>query len=132
MDAVSESTLFAWCGEDPATRFPLAASVVSAFTVSKEGNPASWAPITLRLVHSAPEPIAVMRVLAGRIRPMVWSGSRSAILDENANLLDKFDTQGNELLASFLARQKESLQQEARSELEWETKFYSDRDERFE
>jgi len=62
----------------------------------------------------------------------MWDGSRSTILDANANLLDQFDTQGNAVLAAFIAMQKESLQKEARAELEWETKLDKDRDERFE
>jgi hypothetical protein len=132
VDAVSEVSLFAWCGENPAIRFPVAASVVSAFTVSRDGNLVNWAPIASRLVHSAPDPISVMRELVARFRPRMWSGSRSTILDANANLLDQFDTEGNGMLAAFIAAQKESLKKEALAELAWETKLDKDRDERFE
>jgi hypothetical protein len=132
VDAVSEAALFAWCGEDPAARFPLAASVISAFTVSSDHTPVNWGPMASRLVHSAPDPIAVMRELVAQFRPMMWSGSRSTILEASANLLDQFDTQGNAALAAFIAMKKEGLQREAREYLEWDTKLYKDRDEKFE
>jgi hypothetical protein len=132
MDAVNKATLFAWCSENPAARFPVAASIVSAFAVSSDHNPVNWAPIASRLVHSAPDPIAVMRELVARLRPTSWRGSRSTILDANANLLDQFDTHGNAALAAFIAMQKECLQNEARADLEWGTKFNQDHDQRFE
>ncbi len=132
MDELSEATLFEWCGSDPSVRFPLAASVVEAFTVSNDHNPVEWAPIASNLVHSAPDQIAVMREFVARFRPMTWSGSRSTILDANANLLDQFDTQGNTALAAYIAAEKKMLQREARAQLEWETKVDKDRDERFE
>lgn len=132
MDEISEGELFEWCDENPAIRFPTVASVVSAFTLSSDHNPAGWAPIASRLVHSAPEPVAVMQVLVERFRPMSWSGSRSTILGTNAGLLDRFDTQGDAALEIFIAAQKQSLEKEAQQSLEWETKIDKDRDERFE
>lgn len=132
LDAVSEGALFAWCSEDPAVRHSVAASVVSVLAPASDRNSGGWAPVASRLVLSAPDPIAVMRELVARCRPMTWSDSRATILDTNANLLDQFDTQGNETLAAFIAMEKESLQREARAELESETKRDKDHDERFE
>lgn len=132
VDELSEASLLQWCGEAPVTRFPIAASIISAFVLSNDQNPVNWTPIASRLVHGAPDPIAVMRELVGQLRPRSWSGARSTLLDRNANLLDQFDTRGNAALAMFIAIQKESLQKEARAELEWETKLDRGRDERFE
>jgi hypothetical protein len=132
LDDLSEVALFDWCGQDPAVRFPLVASVIPAFKLSKDSNPVAWAPIAERLVYSAPNPLPVMRELVARFRPMQWSGSRSAILDANASLLDQFDTRGNHELAMFIEVQRQSLREEARQELEWEARRDSDRDERFE
>ena len=69
IDELSEATLFEWCGEDPVVRFPIAASVVSAFRVSGDHNPVAWAPIASRLVHSAPDPIAVITSLLNAFVP---------------------------------------------------------------
>jgi hypothetical protein len=132
LDQVSEAALFEWCGNDPTKRFPAVAAVVSGFTLSSDHNPSGWAPIASRLVHSAPDPIAVMRELIEQLRPMAWSGSRSAILQKNMTILDAFDVEGNMALAAFIQSQKASIQREAQEYREWETKQDRDRDERFE
>ncbi|HZZ80963.1 MAG TPA: hypothetical protein VFE62_20850 [Gemmataceae bacterium] len=132
MDQISEDVLFNWCQEDPEQRFPAAALVVAAFTLSPEHNPVEWTPIAFRLVHGAPNPASVMKTLIERLRPMMWSGSRSTILESNAGMLDRFDIQGNNALAVLIAAEKESLRREAREYLDWETKLDRERDERFE
>jgi hypothetical protein len=132
MDEVSEGTLFDWCAGDPISRYPAVASVVSVFTLGTDGNPTSWTPIAPRLVHGAPDPIAVMSALIASFRPMTWSGSRATILETGTILLDLFDVQGNVALAAFIAVQKTKLQQEARNHLEWETKLNKASAERFE
>jgi hypothetical protein len=130
--AMSEAELFAWCSEDPRPRFPIAASVIPAFTVSGDQIPVDWTPMALRLLHNAPDPIAVMAELVAQFRPMIWGGSRATLLEASMGLLDRFDTQGDTALAAYLAAQKDSFEKEARSYLEWETKLDMDRDERFE
>ncbi|MGX7002359.1 hypothetical protein [Caballeronia sp. KNU42] len=87
MDEVSESTLLKWCSEDPVNRYPAVASVVSVFTLTADQNPSAWSPVAARLVHGAPDPLAVMGAFVARLRPMMWSGSRSTILQTNAMLL---------------------------------------------
>ena len=129
---ISEDALFEWCAEEPVKRFPLVAAIVPAFSLSVERTPTGWSSISLRLVHGAPDPLAVMAAFVRRLRPMSWSGSRSAILRANANLLNEFDVRGNVELAAFLAAQKLSLEDEAKQESTWETKRDRERDERFE
>jgi hypothetical protein len=50
LDEVSEGTVFEWCAEDPASRFPVAAALVSVFALEDDQNPAAWTPIASRLV----------------------------------------------------------------------------------
>ncbi len=50
----------------------------------------------------------------------------------SADVLDQFDTRGNNSLAMFIAVQKEELRREASANLEWETGLHKNRDERFE
>jgi hypothetical protein len=54
------------------------------------------------------------------------------VLQTGARLLGQFDVQGNLALTNIIASQQVSLEREARQSLDWETKFDSDRDERFE
>ena len=88
--------------------------------------------IASRLVHNAPEPLAVMQVLVQRLQPLSLSGSTSTLLQTSATLLDQFDVQGDAGLAAFIDAQRVSLQRQARDYLEWETTLDRDRDERFE
>jgi hypothetical protein len=138
LDEVSEEALFEWCAEDPPNRFPAAAAVVSAFifednkTPGADQNPVAWTPIASHLVHSAPDRLAVMQVLVGRIRNLSWSGSSSTLLRRGVMLLDQFDVQNDAGLATFVETQKGRLEQQAAEYLNRETNRDRDRDERFE
>jgi hypothetical protein len=132
MDRVSDAALLEWCQRDPATRFPTVAAAASILASAPGGNAAGLAPRAPLLVHSSPDPIAVMKAIAGQLRPTMWSGSRSTILEANAELLGQFDTRGNAELAAFVEAEKAKLRKEAEIEREWETKLDRSRDEKFE
>jgi hypothetical protein len=132
IDQVSDATLLDWCERDPAARFPLIASAVSVSAVSADDDSGRWTSRASLLVHKAPNPVAVIRAIAGRFRPSHWSGSLSTILELKAKLLEQFDTQGNPDLAAFIETEKTNLLKEAAAEREWETKHDKGRDERFE
>jgi hypothetical protein len=140
VDEITEGVLFEWCAEDREGRFPTAAAVVSAFSlttdrklqITADESPRSWDPIVSRLVHSAPDPLVVMQVFVDRVHHTSGSGSRSTLLRNYAALFDQFDVQGNVALAAFINRQAERFQQEAHEFHDWETKLDHDRDERFE
>ncbi|MGO8847982.1 MAG: hypothetical protein ACLQFI_22195 [Methylocella sp.] len=131
-DQVSDATLLAWCERNPIARFPAIALAVSCFGVLADYIPSSWNHRASVLVHSAPDPIAVMRAFAARLRPSVLRGSRSTILETNAKFLEQFDIHGNAKLAAFIETEKASLLREAAADREWETKYDKGRDERFE
>jgi hypothetical protein len=132
MDEVSEDLLFDWCFEDPANRLPALALLISAFTLAADYVPNSWTPLALRLVHSAPDPLSVMEIYIKRLRPMSWRGSRSAMLQNNANLLDQFDVRGNAALAALIEAGKVELRREADEHLEFTTTLDREHDQRFE
>ena len=133
LDSVAVSILIAWCEADPSARFPIAASVVSAFSVSELQNATDWRPIAAILVHGAPDPISVMRILIGRFGVISSRAeSRSIVYEENAGLLARFDTRGNAILEEFIGSERKRILKEARDILEWESNYSRDRDERFE
>ena len=132
MEVLSDAALLAWCGGDPARRYAIAASVATIFVVSSGQEPTGWSPLAVQLVHSAPDSLAIMTEMINRLRPRVWWGSRSTILDQGASLLDEFPANGNNALVAFIAVQKQRLQDEARTELEWEADLHKCSDERFE
>jgi hypothetical protein len=126
MDQVSDAMLLAWCERNPIERFPAIALAVS------NDNLSNWNRRASVLVHGAPDPIAVMRAFAARLRPNEWGSSRSTILEANAKLPEQFDTRGNAKLVAFIETEKTNLLKEAAADREWETKHDKGRDERFE
>lgn len=132
MDVVDGAVVLDWCRRDAGVRFPAVASAIGAFRVSQDDHPIEWAPIASALVHSAPDPTAVMREIVARFYPTSWSGSRSTILETNAKLSERFDTRGDVSLANFITEQIARLLEEGRADREWETKRDKGRDERFE
>jgi hypothetical protein len=77
-------------------------------------------------------PEGVLAVFVKRFRPMAWSGSRAAVIEANARLLDSLDDEIVRRLGSTLDELKDELAQEIESERRRETERDSDRDERFE
>lgn len=63
---------------------------------------------------------------------MSWSGSRAALMEENAKLLDTLYAVVSASVISILSEEKTQILQEAERERRWETERDSARDERFE
>jgi hypothetical protein len=74
-DDVPLATLLEWCRREPTERFPLAAQLVTAVNGGENGAAAQWTPAARALLQEAPEPVAVLSNLVGRLRPMSWCGS---------------------------------------------------------
>ncbi|MBN3815598.1 hypothetical protein G3N57_02815 [Paraburkholderia sp. Se-20369] len=129
---MSDESLLMWCSEEPASRYPLIAAVASVFEATIEHQPRNWRPLAARLAHEAPDALSVMSALVERLRPMIWSGSRSTILRENAILLGRFDTRCIPSLSTFIELEKSKLLLEASEDAAWEAKRDRERDERFE
>jgi hypothetical protein len=74
----------------------------------------------------------VLTVFVERFRPTSWSGSRAALLEANARLLDTLEAEVRGELVPFVVKAKDQLAREIASERQWETERDQDRDERFE
>lgn len=90
-DAVQESDVFEWCDRDPPNRYPTIASVITFFRRTDEKAPLQWTDTALRLLEKAPDRVAVLKEFVRRFRPMIWSGSRAAIVESRAKLLDELE-----------------------------------------
>ena len=133
MGQVAESALLEWSARDATARFPIIASSAPIFHMSGgDRNPIGWTPFAITLIQASPDPVAVMRAYAARLRPTSWSGSRATILEANANLLRNWDAAGDVGLKAFVETAQADLMAEAKAEREWENKRNSARDERFE
>ena len=86
---------------------------------------------SLRFLEHAPDPSAVLGEFVAQFTPSSgWSGSRAAILEANAALLD--DLTGYPNLAGVAAQEKLKVQQSIEAQRRSETSFDRERDESFE
>lgn len=89
VDVVPKEALAQWCDQAPDIRYPIAASIISPFTGNRdEAGSRSWSETALYLLERAQDRLAIMRRYTYRFAPMSWSGSRAAIMESNARLLD--------------------------------------------
>lgn len=131
-DEISCEKLIAWCDQDRERRYSLAASFVTFSRRAEEGGPKVWSEQARALLAHAPDPGSVLAVFVERFRPMSWSGSRAALMEANARLLDSLEVGGSANLLQLAANAKAQLAREVARERERETERDRARDERFE
>ncbi|MFV8638080.1 hypothetical protein ACNRBS_01295 [Ralstonia pseudosolanacearum] len=131
-DAITCEKLVAWCAAEPDRRFPLAASVVTFTDRSESSGHQVWSGQAKALLAAAPDIQNVLDAFIKRFRPNSWSGSRAALMEANARLLDDFELDTSSNATAFVARAKATLAQEIAQERQWETEQDRGRDERFE
>jgi len=130
-DAISCEMLVAWCDGDREHRYPLAASIVTFASLPEASCPLVWSEQAKALLARAPDPRSVLAVFIGRFRPS-RSGSRAALMEANARLLDSLEPHVPSGLMPFITEAKAQLAQEAARERQWETEHDRASDERFE
>ncbi|MBZ5678376.1 MAG: hypothetical protein LAP61_29415 [Acidobacteriia bacterium] len=127
---VPEATLLQWCDQDPWSRYPALACVITVIEQVKD-KPPRWTSLALRFLERAPDPAAVLQQFVCQFRPSSgWRGSLAAILETNAALLDQLDEYPG--LREAVVLEKERLQEWIKSERVRETASNRARDERFE
>lgn len=130
-DAIPCPELIAWCDRDRDRRYAQAASIVTFARRAEASGPQVWSEQAQALLANAPDPRSVLAVFVERFRPMSWSGSRAALIEANARLLDTLEPELSEMI-SFLAEAKSRLAREIAAARQWETERDQARDERFE
>lgn len=131
-DGVPSEILVAWCHQAPKSRFTLAAAFVTFACRSKESGAATWSEQAKSLLANAPDPGPVLDVFVDRFCPMSWSGSRAALMELNARLLDSLDDEVAGKLHDTLPATKAQFARQIEHERQRETERDRVRDERFE
>ncbi len=131
-DEISCEELISWCNQSRETRYPLAASFVTFARRNDERGPQVWSEHARALLAHAPDPERVLAEFIERFRPMSWSGSRAALIEANARLLDSLETDVSARLTTILTDARAQLARDVVREREWETAEDRARDERFE
>ena len=128
---MADDEILNWCAEGGQPRYVAIAEAISYSHVSKD-TPLVWRPIALKLLDAAPDPLAVLGVFIERFSPRSWSGSRAAIMEARARLLDALDNHSNAAIAALASQKRPEFQAEVARVRDWETKYDRERDERFE
>lgn len=131
-DEISCEELIAWCNQSRERRFVLAASFVTFARRAEEGGPLAWSDHAKALLAHSPDPGSVLAVFVDRFRPLSWSGSRAALMEANARLLDSFGEETAKNFTPNLTATKAQLVREIEEERASETANDRARDERFE
>ena len=131
-DAISCEALIAWCEGDRERRYPLAASIITFARRAEARGPQVWSEQAKALLASAPDPKTVLAELIKRFHPKSWSGSRAALIEANARLLDNLESQVPSGLMPFVTEAKAQLAQQVARERRQETEQDRTQDERFE
>jgi hypothetical protein len=130
-DVIPSNTLIAWCDASADVRYLLAAEFVSFSSYSEEGAVLMWSEHAVALLLSAPDPKGVLETFIARFRPTSWSGSRAALIESNARLLDSIAplVPSLEQLANAA---KDRIAEDIVAERRLETERDQIKDERFE
>ena len=131
-DVISCEELIAWCNQDPERRFALAASFVTFARRAEESGPQIWSEQAKALLVHSPDPRSVLVTFVERFRPMIWSGSRAALMEANARLLNSEELETMPRLVPLIAEVEAQLVRDIERERESETATDRVRDERFE
>ena len=126
-----EKDLLAWCDQEPQTRYPAIAQIITAYQRTSDSSTPQWTSIALRFLERAPDPSEILKEFVSQFLPFGgWSGSLGAILESNAALLDQLRAYPQ--LSAVVAEQKERLQEWIGEQKRRETARGRQRDERFE
>ena len=130
--AIPCEVLIAWCEGGHEHRYSLVASIITFARSSEQGAPLVWSEQAKALLANASDFRSVLSVFIERFQPMSWSGSRAALMEANARLLDSLESFVSPDQIPFVAEAKASFAQEIMKQRHWETKYDRARDERFE
>ena len=130
---ISSEDLISWCDKDRETRYLLAASIVTFASHVEKGGPKVWSDQAQSLFTHAPDPRRLLAVFLPRFRPSSWSGSRAALMQANADLLDSLTSVVDvDDLEAIVKEAKDQLEREIARERQWESKYNRIQYERFE
>ncbi|HTM35323.1 MAG TPA: hypothetical protein VL156_01130 [Terriglobales bacterium] len=128
---VSDEDLVRWCDQEPQTRYPAIAQVITISQRTSDNVPPRWTSIALRFLEKAPNPGEILKQFVAQFTPSSgWSGSLAAILESNATLLDQLGAYPD--LSVPVRQEKERLRQWIEDQKRRETASDRERDERFE
>jgi hypothetical protein len=141
---IADDELLSWAQEKPETRFAALAASIHGWKGPKaeqnsdiapdeedETEGLKWTPTALRLIHGAPDPVAVLKEFAEHFRPSGWSGSLADILSRREALLVTLADDPDQRIQDWAKAAIPTLRETVEKTRKWETDTDRERDERF-
>jgi len=124
--------LIFWCDIDPIVRYPIISIAIEAFTNSEDNAEVAWKKIVFEIFNKAPSLDVVLTQLAEAIRPRMWSGSRSDILQERSILFKNLFQHENDEIGSRAKNEYTKLNKEIPANRKMEDGWNRESNESFE
>jgi hypothetical protein len=131
IDLIAPDDVLAWCNEEPTTRYPAAARVISISSRSTGSGPLEWSATARQLLKHAPDRVEVLRQFVGQFGPL-WLGTDIPSFEVHVKLLEEFTTDSDSAVSSYAAEEAARLRQELAKVQRTEALNARERDERFE
>ena len=109
LSVITDDVIVRWCDGDPKIRYPFAAATVPLFARPRDGEPHEWKPIAELLLHRSPDPAAVFKEIAVRLRPRSFSGSVATKFEFRLNLLDRLKIESSPAIRSAFSEARAEL-----------------------
>ena len=123
--------VISWLAQKPDTRFVYLADLARLWIKPDNDSDLVWSPIAEHLIEHAPDISALMNVIAHRMYPMSWSGSRAYKLSLRIPLLNDLIVRQDEDLVALAKSQLAELKKAIEVERKYEADRDRERDERF-
>lgn len=120
-----------WCADDHVHRYQFMAMIVPVIHVDHQGT-AQFTALAETLVRNAPDRAQVFHTLVTRMDPILWSGSRAAILEQRLSALDQVQDWFDDDFKALVRTEKQKMLAYAREVRKKEDVTAQERDERFE
>jgi hypothetical protein len=132
LDVMPESELFGWCDQEPKTRYPAVAFMITASHRPTESAPLQWTQTALRLLEKAPDRVEVIRRFLGKLDQGGWRGSEATALESHAKLLQELGGHHDPTVVEFVTHETVRLSEVIETKRRSEALSDRARDERFE
>jgi hypothetical protein len=138
MSAIGDDDLLSWCLVDPASRFPVVATVVEVFEDNPEvegemrGGSCRLTTTSLRVLNEAPDQVSVLKKFIGSIKPREATMSIGAVIGGRRRALETLLSHENPDVVEFMREANSELLEREEYWRRHEAARDSDRDGQFE
>ncbi|MBJ9983022.1 hypothetical protein IBT50_15760 [Bacillus sp. S70] len=132
LSVIGDDIIITWCEEESKARYPAVALAIRPYRRIESNGSLEWTPLALEILAKADNPIEILEQFKLSFRPMSWSGSLADIMQQCFGLISDLKRYDNVSIVKWAKEEEVRLEQEIRSQREWELKRESRINETFE